>query len=171
MTITLDEVFERLRSGTHPRELAEELGVSQKTLRNRSVQAGRLEEYKASVAAGRAHQAWLVDIDRLMACADRGMSFNSACVECGYCRTTASMRLEDEGRMGEYYLRQQEARKGHVIPKVSAQEYRQGARLTLVSLMPKLSEEDADALRAAIEFIDRAMSDGDALSRLCGGIS
>ena len=33
------------------------------------------------------------------------------------------------------------------------------------------TEEDADALRAAIESIDRAMSDGDTLSRLCGGIS
>ena len=167
----MDEVFERLRTGTHPRDLADELGVSQKTLRNRSVQAGRLEEYKASVAAGRSHREWLVDVDRLMSCADRGMSFNSACVECGYCRTTASMRLEDEGRMGEYYIRQQEARKGREIPRVSAPEYRQGARLTLVSLMPKLSEEDADALRAAIEYVDRAMSDGDALSRLCGGIS
>ena len=167
----MDEVFERLRTGTHLRDLADELGVSQKTLRNRSVQAGRLEDYKASVAAGRSHREWLVDVDRLMSCADRGMSFNSACVECGYCRTTASMRLEDEGRMGEYYIRQQEARKGREIPRVSAQEYRQGARLALVSLMPKLSEEDADALRAAIEYVDRAMSDGDALSRLCGGIS
>lgn len=171
MKITLDEVFERLRSGTHPRELADELGVSERTLRNRSVQAGRLEEYRASVAAGRSRMAWQVDIDRLMSCADRGMSFNSACVECGYRRTTASMRLEDEGRMGEYHMRQQEARKGRIIPKVSAQEYRQGARMTLVSLVPKLSEADADALRAAIESIDRAMSDGDALSRLCGGMS
>lgn len=167
--ITLDEVLERIRSGTDPKELASEIGVSERTFRNRASKAGRLPEYKAVVASYRASEASKIDLDALMALADQGMSLNAACVKVGCSRTTATDRLTSENRLAEFYVRSQEARNGRTIPVVSSQEYHSGPRETLISAIPKLPPETKEAFMGAIRAVDSMISDADRLSRLCGG--
>ena len=162
MSITLDEVFERIRTGTDPKALADELGVSERTLRYRATSAGRLSEYKAVVDAYHAGKRSEVDVDRLMALADEGQSLNSACVEVGCARSTATARLENDGRLAEFYMRSQEARRGKTIPQVSS-------RTVLIGMMAQIPEDSRDEYRSAILRIDGMMSDADKLSRLCGG--
>lgn len=169
MSIALDEVFERIRTGTSPKELASELGISERTLRYRATQAGRLPEYKAVVEAYYSGERSKIDVDGLMDMADRGMSLNSACIEMGYSRTTATNRMEDEGRLAEFYMRSQEARRGKSIPRVSSETYHNGPRETLIGMMSKIPAESVDAYRDAILSIDSMISDADRLSRLCGG--
>lgn len=169
MSITLDEVFERIRTGTDPKALAHELGVSERTLRYRATSAGRLPEYKAVVDAYHAGKRSEVDVDRLMALADEGRSLNSACVEVGCARSTATARLENDGRLAEFYMRSQETRRGKTIPQVSSEEYHQGPRTVLIGMMAQIPEDSRDEYRSAILRIDGMMSDADKLSRLCGG--
>ena len=75
----------------------------------------------------------------------------------------------DEGRMGEFYIRSCAAIRGQKVPSVDSTAYFDGPRAVLVSLVPKLTEEDAGRLRGAIEQIDRTVRDGATLSRMCGG--
>lgn len=169
MRITLDEVLERIRNGTDPKDLAREMGVNERTLRYRATVAGRLPEYRSVVDTFRADQRSAVDVDGLMKLADRGQSLNSACVEVGCARSTATARLESDGRLAEFYMRSQEARRGKTIPRVSSEEYHQGPRMVLVGMMAQIPEDSRDAYRSAILRIDGMMSDADRLSRLCGG--
>ena len=167
--MTLDEIMERIRSGTDPKDLASELGVSERTFRNRATQAGRLGEYKAVVASYRATQASSIDVDSLMSLADRGTSLNDACVQLGYRRTTATSRLTSENRLAEFYMRSQEARGGRTIPSVSSETYHSGPREVLISAIPQLPKENRQTFMDAVRSVDSMISDADRLSRLCGG--
>ena len=167
--VTLDEIVDRIRGGTAPKTLASELGITERAIRNRFEKAGRLSEYQNIVKSAQAESASRVDVSAIMSLADSGMSFNQACVELGYPRTTATRRLEDDGRMPEFYVRSYAARGGFTVPRVDASSYHEGPRRTFVSLIPKVSDEDADELRDAIRLMDAMVRDGATLSRICNG--
>lgn len=166
---TLDEILESVRNGTRPKEVARLHGVTERYIRDRMDAAGRSVEYRNAVLACEAVNVRQVDVEGLMERADRGLTFNLACVDMGYPRATATRRLMDEGRMGEFYIRSCAAIRGQKVPSVDSTAYFDSPRTVLVSLIPKLSEDDAERLRRAIEEMDRTIRDGATLSRMCGG--
>lgn len=170
MTATLDEIISMVRDGLTSRAIAGELGVSERYIRNRFQEAGRLSEYRNALMDAGARRAAAVDVDAIMGFADEGMTLNRACVEAGCSRADALARLEDESRVVEFYARSYAAREGGRLPVVDAGSYHAGPREFLVSLIPGLSPGDADRMRAAIGSLDAMARDGAALSRLCGGV-
>ena len=168
--VTLDEIVVMLREGRTPRQVAASLGVSERAVQNRFDRAGRLSEYRNVVKASEAEASRKVDVEAVMALADRGMSFNSACIALGYPRATATRRLEDERRMGEFYMRSYAARDNIPIPGVDAVGYHEGPRRVILSMAQKLeSEGDRRALIRAVESVDVIVRDGARLSAMCGG--
>lgn len=166
---TLDEILESVRNGTRPDEVARAHGVTERYIRNRMDAAGRFEEYRNAIMACEAVNVRQVDVEGLMERADRGLTLNLACVDMGYPRATATRRLSEEGRLGEFYIRSCAAIRGQKVPSVDSASYFDGPRSVLVSLVPKLSDEDAVHLREAIWSLDVMIRDGAALSRMCGG--
>ena len=168
--VTLDEIVGMLREGRTPKQVEAFLGITERAIRNRFDRAGRLSEYENIVRDSQAKAAGRVDVSAIMGLADKGMSFNSACIELGYPRATATKRLEDDGRMGEFYIRSYAARDRVVIPKVDAVEYHEGPRRVILSMAAKLdSEEDRAALIQAVQSVDFLIRDGARLSQMCGG--
>lgn len=168
--VTLDEIVGMLREGRTPKQVAVSLGITERAIRNRFDRAGRLSEYENIVLDTQARAADRVDVSALMGMADRGMSFNSACIALGYPRATATKRLEDDGRMGEFYIRSYAARDNVTIPTVDSIGYHQGPRRVILALTNSLeSEEDRTALIQAVHDVDLLVRDGATLSRLCGG--
>lgn len=167
---TLDEIVGMLREGRTPKQVAASLGITERAIQNRFDRAGRLDEYRNVVMASKAEASGKVDVFALMELADRGMSFNSACIELGYPRATATRRLEDERRMGEFYIRSYAARDNVSIPRIDAVEYHEGPRRVILSMAQRLdSEEDRRALIQAVQSVDFLIRDGARLSQMCGG--
>ena len=159
-----------IRDGKSPKMVAADLGISQRAIQNRFDRAGRLDEYRNVVMDAEAKAVARVDADALMECADKGLSLNSACIELGYPRATAIRRLEDERRMGEFYIRTYAARNHTPIPVVDSEVYREGPRRAIVSAIARAPTEDvAESLKEALMSIDRMVSDGAKLSAMCGG--
>lgn len=169
MITTLDEILELIRGGRTPKDVAGGLGITERAIRNRFQSAGRLQEYDNTVRAMESERARNVDLSALMGFADQGRTLNQACVDLGYARADVMRRLEDDGRVVEFYARRYSALNGSRVPAVDAMGYHSGPRSVLVSLIPGLSDEDAARLRDAITSIDQLVRDGASLSRLCGG--
>ena len=168
--VTLDDIVVMLREGRTPKQVAASLGITERAIQNRFDRAGRLSEYRNVVRASEAEASRRVDVEAIMGLADRGMSLNSACIELGYPRATATRRLEDERRMGEFYMRSYAARGHFPIPRIDAMEYHEGPRRVILSMAQKLgSDEDRRALIQAVQSVDSLVSDGAKLSAMCGG--
>ena len=169
MIVTLDEVFEMVRRGRTPRQVASDLGITMGVLRNRLRDAGRWEEFQAVAAKATADLVSSVDVDALMAKASEGVSLNRACVELGYSRAVAEEALESEGRTAEFHVRRQAHRLGVTTPSVDSTAYRRGPRNVIVGVIPLLDEDRRRSVMQALAAIDTMVRDGATLSRICGG--
>jgi len=167
--MSLDEIMECIRSGEDPKDLAMKMGVNERTIRYRASVAGRSAEYIDVKKKNMSDRTSSVDVSSLMALADKGMTLDSACVELGHPKKIVTLRLENDGRLAEFYIRSQESRQGNPIPVISSEEYHEGPREILISVIPKLPESMRDSMKEAIQAVDRMISDGSRLSRLCGG--
>ena len=169
MIVTLDEIFERVRRGQTPRQVASDLGITMCAIRNRMREAGRWDEFQAVAAMTTADLVAAVDVGALMAKASEGVSLNRACVELGYTRAVAEEALESVDRTAEYHVRRQAARMGIPVPSLDAMSYHKGPRAAITAVIPLLDDERRASVMEALTAIDGMIRDGATLSRICGG--
>ncbi|MBQ9690188.1 MAG: hypothetical protein IJV47_06240 [Candidatus Methanomethylophilaceae archaeon] len=167
--LSLDEVLELIREGQSPKDVAEQIGITERSLAMRFESADRLEEYKMAKSTFKAVSTSSVDVGKLMALADSGETLMRACCVLHYPRSVVIKRLNDDNRHIEYYVRYISAENHIDVPKVDSEGYFMGPREILVGLVPALPEDLQETLSGCIDQIDEYVKNGATLSRMCRG--
>ncbi len=167
----LAEILDALRGGMPPNEVYRMGETTEPAIRARVARAGMMDEFRAALKANRLYRSQHLDIERVMVCADRGMTLTSACIDMGVQEGIVRDRLFDDDRWVEFNARYMSARRGSARPVVSPEGYHDGPRTVLTSAMAHIPESDRSSFREAIARVDAMVRDGGELSRLCWGES
>jgi len=164
---SLDEVLDLIREGQSPKDVAEEIGISERSLAMRFEQAGRTEEYKQVKSTFKAVSASSVDVKKIMELADSGVTLKKACCILHYPRSVVIKRLDGDNRHIEYYVRSISAANHIDVPRIDSETYFMGPREIIVGIIPLLPDDLREAVSGALDQIDGYITDGATLSRMC----
>lgn len=165
-SLSLDECSKLIRDGQSPKDVAEIIGISERSLAELYTRQGREDEYKVIKQMSMSVASTKVDVEKVMEYADKGISIKKACVMLGIPRSVVIRKLDDDGRHIEYEVRSISASHGIGIPEVDPEGYK-AHREALVSTIPLLPEEARQRVTEAIRWMDSTVKNAAKLSRMC----